>query len=277
MGTTKGFAHFLSSTARRTIGPPLAAAGAVDLLLAIATGALAYFRPDWSAPLGVSPWLAPAAVLVLGVVIIFPIAAYGAYDEVVSEGSKLLDELSKLRSSRPHVVFQKGDFTPLYRRSDFLQTGSYVPHRGYVVEAWFTNNPETPGEESSAREVTALLRFFRPAGETPLCEIVGTWATTAYPSDAAPTGFSHKTDIPASANPVKLMVAFRGENDDDAYAFDSATFLRMVETNEPSHCLPLGEYVVRVHLIGIGINREYELLLVNEGCGKDLALTELLK
>ena len=144
-----------------------------------------------------------------------------------------------------------------------------------VVQAWFANSPVSPAESSVARGVTAKVSVFSSAGPE-LFEYYGQWADSNAPNNVGFNDYLDRVDIPPGHLRAKLLVALKYPSDSDGYAFTREGFRSTGDGRFGIYAIPVGDYTVRVHLSGIGVDQKYWFDLRNNGPGQGLEIQRRL-
>lgn len=191
-----------------------------------------------------------------------PLCWIGAY----VAWKKKYDEVIELRRKEREV--------PQIKQKEFLCDKRTAERReqttGELIDSWFIyslvvrfrNEPEHRVPSAIARDVIAHLEFFRldHGALIPIVAFDGRWAGNQQIAHLSPTQTVKDilaTDIRIGET-VELDITARREDEDDCYAV----------SNQPSdrHKLGVGEFLVKVCLEGVGVNRTYfQLKFENRG------------
>lgn len=177
-------------------------------------------------------------------------------------------KLWRQAQASPVVQFAETRRAQMHQQSQVL--GRSMPTY-QVVQAWFANNPIWPTESSVAREVTAKV-FLYSSDDQPVLDYYGQWADSSAPDNVGFNNFLERVNIPPGHLRAKLLVALKYPSDSDSYGFTREGFRSSGDGRARRYAIPVGDYKVRVHLCGIGIDREYWFNLLNGGSGQDLEL-----
>jgi len=235
--------------------------GYLALLLSILSGINAYSNitgnpisifalvPTWG-------WL---TLLILGL-LVTPFFAF----------HKIRTQLDSYENVQPNIVFEEVHESPLYHH----EKGIVIPMY-HVLQVWFKNKPVNPQEKSIAQRVTADIQFLSEDASKPLFRVSGQWNIAPHAPDFVGTSKTdNKIDIFPNDEFVKLFVALKWEDDNDAYGYAIESFIhsRTQDGRDSGRKLPQGKYSVYMKLKGVGVDKPFWFTLINPGKGKSLEL-----
>ena len=132
-----------------------------------------------------------------------------------------------------------------------------------VVQAWFRNVPEHPGEGARAENVEAEIAVFR--GREEVLTYNGLWLTGSAPGHAGFTGHQRDTGMDPSFVPVKLAIVLKYSAEDECYAYCEENLQPDPHGRSERFRLTEGVYQIRVDLMGIRVRRVFRFALRNSG------------
>jgi hypothetical protein len=178
---------------------------------------------------------------------------------------------NRIERSKPNLVFQEYRETPLFENGKPLYHG---------LQAWFVNKPKTPTKDSIAEDVTAKITFYNRTTHEKLA-VYGLWVITEAFDFAGYTEANNTlSKIPPNAEPCKLAIAIKWQEDESAYAFvvESQIYSKTRDFREKVREIKKGVHYVKVEFSGVGIAQEpYWLILNNSGLDKELSLSAPIK
>jgi len=175
--------------------------------------------------------------------------------------------------SFPQIFFDQARQAQMHQPSQILKRSMPTYQ---LIQAWFRNLPSSPSDSSVAREVTAKVILNHPDG-TPSLEYYGQWAKSNAPDNVGFEGFIDKVDIAPGHLRAKLMIALKYPSESQGYAFTREGLRSNPDGRSPRYAIPEGDYEVKVHLSGIGVDEIFKFHLSNKGAQHNLELLEQMK
>ena len=135
-----------------------------------------------------------------------------------------------------------------------------------VVQAWYVNSPDQPGEGAAAESIEARIRFFE--GRSEQFAVSGLWLTGTVPGHAGYSGHIFQTDISPGFVPTKLAIVLKYQNEDECYAYCLENLSGDVHGRSEKFRLGTGVFQIRVDLLGNNLNENFRYALRNLGSGE---------
>ncbi len=175
------------------------------------------------------------------------------------------------KNARPNLVFIE------YRETPLFENGKPIYHG---LQAWFVNKPKTPTKDSIAEDVTARITFYNRTTHEKL-SVYGLWVIAeAFDFAGYKEANNMISKISPNAEPCKLAIAVKWQDDESAYAFvvESHLYSKTGDFRESVREIKTGIHYVKVEFNGVGISQEpYWFNLNNPGVGKELLLSAPIK
>lgn len=176
--------------------------------------------------------------------------------------------LAKYEAAKPHIEFSQIRQAPMFGR---WLVSSDKENTFEVLQVWFRNNPSIPSEATIARAVTALIVITKP-DSTMLFQYHGQWAESNAPDNVGFVGYKETLNIPPGHLEAKLFIALKYPADKFCYAFTKEGFLTSDDGRTSRYEIAPGDYSVRVHLQGVGVDEIFRFTLHNYGVSQPLQL-----
>jgi hypothetical protein len=174
-------------------------------------------------------------------------------------------QLANYEQAKPHIEFSKARQAQMYLPSPL---GGRMPTYE-VLQIWFKNNPLTPIETTIAKDITALITITR-SDSSELFEYHGQWVQSNAPDNVGYNGIHDSENIPPSHNEAKLMIALKYTSDSSCYAFTKEGIQSTADGRSKRYEIPQGNYSMRIHLRGIGVDEVFHFQLQNDGANNTL-------
>ncbi len=254
--------EFYWSLIKRAFSKPLERADYIAGIIGLAGGVITYFFPSVRDIFYIGVWLIPISLLFVLSVYRLILSPYWIYFEEWGKRRELEIELKAINETRPNIIVDQLRESPLFRGS--LVSNDQIPNYG-ILQAWFRNNPDIPGEKSEAKRVTALIEFNDTTTDEHLFSVYGQWAESTAPDHVGYSGITNEIDIPPGVLAGKLMIALKHLTDGNCYAYSRESITKFLDGRNPGLQLEPGKYRVCVLLNGIGVKQYYDFILDNPG------------
>lgn len=238
-------------------------------ILAIIGGTLSYVVPSLTQWIGLGLWAIPLTFFAILVVTRLILAPYWIHRKIEAEKAQLQCKVDSLTAPRPSIKFVKPRLSPMFRPSPVVD--AKIP-AGKRIQAWFENRPMMPGDQSIAKQMSAILSFRRSGESEPIFEIHGQWAESTAPDHAGYSRTTSTIDLPPGALYAKLLIANKYPGEDIAYAYSAEGMQKHFDGRDPTRQFPPGDYQLEVQLRGINVDETHYFRLTNTGSAGDLHL-----
>ncbi|MFC2053481.1 hypothetical protein ACFLV7_04165 [Chloroflexota bacterium] len=177
-------------------------------------------------------------------------------------------QLDNFKQAKPLIEFTKARQAQMYHASPIVE-GRRPTYE--ILQVWFINNPNLSLETSIAKGVTAKVKIFK-SDSSELFEFHGQWAKSNAPDNVGYDDILDAVDIQPSHIESKLFIALKYPPDSSCYAFTREGLRSTPDGRSPKYDIAEGEYKIRVHLRGIGVDEIFWFDFHNFGANKSLKL-----
>jgi hypothetical protein len=201
------------------------------------------------------------AIVVVAFIIIVYIGQY-----IVFRRIRL--QLASFEQAKPLIKFAKVRQAQMYHASPVID-GRRPTYE--IIQIWFINNPKIPLDESIAKDVTAKGTVIKPDSHE-LFEYHGQWAKSNAPDNVGFDDILDTVNILPGHIEAKLIVALKYPSDSKCYAFTRENLRSTPDGRTSRYEIAEGDYIIRVHLRGIGVDEIFSFDFINGGINQPLQL-----
>jgi hypothetical protein len=179
-------------------------------------------------------------------------------------------KLVKFEQSQPSIEYSR------MRKAQMFSPSPVTKERRpthEVLQAWFKNIPFIPLEATIAKDVSARITLF-DLDNSKLFDFHGQWAKTNAPSNVGYSDILDTIDIKPGHIESKLFIAFKSPHESSCFAFTREGWISKPSGKLPSYEIPEGEYMILVHLLGVGVNKKFNYRFRNFGGNKSMDLIQ---
>ena len=168
----------------------------------------------------------------------------------------------------PNIEFTKIRQAQIYHPSIVIK-GQRPTYE--ILQIWFSYNPPLPLETSVAKDVTALIRITK-SDESDLFEFHGQWAKSNAPDNVGFDDILDSVNIQPGHLEAKLIIALKYPSDSRCYAFTREGYKSTTDGRSERYEIDPGDYTIRFHLRGVGVDKVFWFALHNCGANQSLKL-----
>jgi hypothetical protein len=201
------------------------------------------------------------AVVVITFVIVLSISQYLVF-------KRIRLQLANFEQAKPQVKFSRIRQAQMYHASKVVE-GKRPTYQ--ILQAWFINQPLSPGESSIAKDITAKITVFK-IDDSKLFEYYGQWAKSNAPDNVGYDDILDSVNILPSHLESKLIIALKYPSESHCYAFTREGLRSTPDGRSERYKIPEGTYKMMVHLRGIGVDECFWFLFNNFGVNTSLEL-----
>lgn len=218
-------------------------------------------------------WRTPADVWFYTALVSLCVAQFLAFCDELDHSRALQGQIDTLRAQLDSIHAAR----PVIQ---YIEPHGAELHRGdvrfYAVQARFRNSPSIRTEQTTARNVSALIEFWDHSRTLKHFQVYGQWALTSIaPDHVGSLDTGPQVDIAPNDLPVKLYIALRPPDTPESYAYCNENLHEYPNGKHPKYALPFGTYHVRVRLRGAALEQDFWFKLSNPGDDKPLGLEPL--
>jgi hypothetical protein len=180
--------------------------------------------------------------------------------------------LADFEQAKPLVEFTRARQAQMYQESQIIE-GKRPTYE--ILQAWFINNPKLPTETSIAKGVTAKITILKP-DSSKLFEYFGQWAKSNAPDNVGFDGILETVDIQPGHLESKLFIALKFPLESSCYAFTKESLRSTPDGRSQRYEIVAGDYKIKVHLLGVGVDDVFWFDFHNFGVNKSLELERQL-
>ncbi|OGO25726.1 MAG: hypothetical protein A2136_04995 [Chloroflexi bacterium RBG_16_54_11] len=200
--------------------------------------------------------------------IVFPIFIIVIFGGQYLVFRRIWQQLARYEAAKPHIEFSQIRQAPIFGpwvMSDDKDTTFEV------LQVWFRNNPSIPSEQTIAKAISALIVITK-SDSTPLFQYHGQWAESNAPNNVGYKNYQDNVEIRPGYLEAKLFIALKYLPEDECYAFTREGFISTNDGRYPAYKIVPGDYSVKIHLKGIGVDETFPFILHNYGSNQPLKL-----